>query len=528
MEQVGIKLTLDGAQADTAMNRIRQGAVTLGGGLEKLDRASMAAAKGIGAMGPALGALSRSSSEVLRGLGDVAGLLTGGAFAVGVGLAVAGVVKLHDEFTKLDRQAAAAFRGMREAANREVEATIRRIASLEEKLAGFGKSGAQQTRDTAFDARQKALTDETKTQQTLLGIQESIAETERLRAETLRSYTGKTEQDAELSRRKQQLADLNRMKQAEEERLRAIRERLPLLAREAELAQQYLKKETDAANDASADAAVARLKAQWEAEDKAAEARAQSKREAAENKVTIESGSDDAFVHQMEADEIERQEKHNLKMIELEEKKQADLLALKKEAGEKAWAVEEQMLNEQLAQSKRQREETVQQYAALTGGIAAATGTLAADLVTGQEDAWGKFLAGAAQQAGAYITLEGGKVLATGIGGALVGNPAAPLQIAGGLGLIAAGAAVSAGGAAAVQSLAGGFGGGGGGGSSSGSRIRTEPGINRGRGGGSSSSNNEPTVINITYSAAGPRPEDTGRAVDYALRTHRKRQGVAP
>jgi hypothetical protein len=120
------------------------------------------------------------------------------------------------------------------------------------------------------------------------------------------------------------------------------------------------------------------------------------------------------------------------------------------------------------------------------------------------------------------ITLEGGKVLAAGIGGALLGNPAAPGQIAGGLGLVAAGSAIQSGGPAAVQALLG---------AASGASPSSATSAARDRGASPRSSSNTggggPLVLNIAYGVAGPLPEDTAREVARAMRAGNRRRGAA-
>ena len=94
----------------------------------------------------------------------------------------------------------------------------------------------------------------------------------------------------------------------------------------------------------------------------------------------------------------------------------------------------------------------------------------------------------------------------------------APGQIATGLGLVVAGAAVAAGGPAAVSALMGAK-------SSSGPTGSTrDPGASpRTSGGGTSSGG--PLIINVTYGAGGPLPEDVGREIYRATRSNDRRSG---
>lgn len=495
-------VTLNAGQAQRELNKTRDAAFTLGGGLEKLDRASTVAAKGIGAMGPALGAASRSSSELLRGIGDLAGLLgSGGLFGVAIAGAAWGVTKLVDEFGKADRAAAAAFRSMRKISNDELAAVAENIRSIERQIASFGKSTAQVTRDQSFDALTKAQMEERDAQQAILFLRERA---QKVLAEV---------RSGDKSNLKQEHDQIMAQKAAQEERLNKAKAMIPLREKELKDAEELLrltKEREDAVRLANHEPPPPIRPAAIRSE-----------------KDVITGGHDDMGADGG-PDDLEAQEKRNAAIVDAEHAKNRAIAAAQRKAGEEMLAERDRQSKEAIAIAEREMTETVNKYAALSGGIAVLTGELAANLVSGQEDAWGQFLAGAASQAGQYIILEGAKVLATGIEGALTGNPAAPAQIAGGLGLMAAGGAIQAGGAAAAQQMVGAGGGGGGsarGGGGGGGSARREPGVNRSRGSRERPDLGGAATINIVYSAAGPRPEDTGRAVNDALETHRRRTG---
>jgi hypothetical protein len=172
-------------------------------------------------------------------------------------------------------------------------------------------------------------------------------------------------------------------------------------------------------------------------------------------------------------------------------------------------------------------EQTSQMLASGVTRFATLTADLAVGALQGKKDGFQEFLKAASEEAGGYMILEGGKVLATGFAGALTGNPAAPLQLAGGAALVAAGAAVQKGGPAAVTALFGG-GGGGGGGSGPTSRGATERGTGAGVRGGGGAPGGGGFTVNIMYAAAGPAPEQTGRVIVESLRTLNSRQGIRP
>lgn len=154
---------------------------------------------------------------------------------------------------------------------------------------------------------------------------------------------------------------------------------------------------------------------------------------------------------------------------------------------------------------------------------AAAIGVFAAQSAMGQEAALENLVGFASQQAGSMIMLEGGKVMAAGIAGMLTApSPASAAQIAGGAGLVAAGAAVQQIGPAAVAMLSGKAGAMGGTGVTSATR---DPGASpRTSSGGSSGG---PMIINVSYGAGGPLPEDVAREIERVMSSGNRRRGVA-
>lgn len=180
----------------------------------------------------------------------------------------------------------------------------------------------------------------------------------------------------------------------------------------------------------------------------------------------------------------------------------------------------EEALAERTALETAQAKTQGDLYASMAAQAASSIGAGIVAGIQGQEDALAATLGALSQQAGGYIMLEGGKVLATGIAGALLGNPAAPGQIAGGAAIVAAGVAVQQGGPAAINALLGAGRGGGGGGAAArevGARRSAPP---------TSSSSPQPTVINITYGGpTGPVAEKVAKTTASALATHNKRGG---
>jgi hypothetical protein len=477
-EKVGLELSINTQQANAALDKTRASALSMGGALEKVDRASAAAAKGIGALGPAMGTLSRSSSETLRGLGDIAGLIgTGGALGIGLGLAAVAVSKVADAWTASERAAKAAAEEAVRSARTITEAIRTSIEEIE-----IAKTKAETGITDTAEARARMLRVE------LSGLNYQIKQ---LELTAPQGVLGKLFSDSD-----------NKL-DAAREKAKALAEELAKIdaaladKRSASLGAPRTAPAAPAPRGGGGGGSLAALAAIGYGDESALP----------ESAFAIAGPSAESTQALADA-------RLEVARVEAEQR-----VRIAREAHDQMLADDKAASDAMIA---TQREQTAT-YAAVVGGVATLTGSLAAGIIAGQESAWASFLSGAASQAGQFITLEGAKTLAVGVGGALVGNPAAPAQIAGGIALMAAGSAIATGGAAAAQQLAGGGGrAGGGGGAVS---ARREVGVNRGRSSGGNGTNNGPTVINVTYSAAGPRPEDTGRAVNTALQAHRRRTG---
>jgi hypothetical protein len=181
---------------------------------------------------------------------------------------------------------------------------------------------------------------------------------------------------------------------------------------------------------------------------------------------------------------------------------------------------DEMFANMRYEQAKAHSERMTDLLTAHGANAAAAVGTFAAQAAMGQEAALENLVAAASSQAGGFIMLEGGKVMATGIAGMLSApNPLSAAQIAGGAALVAAGAAVQTGGPAAVSALMGK-----GGSSASPTGSTRDPGASP-RSSGTSSGTGGPMVINVTYGAGGPLPEDVAREIHRTMRSGDRRSG---
>jgi hypothetical protein len=195
-------------------------------------------------------------------------------------------------------------------------------------------------------------------------------------------------------------------------------------------------------------------------------------------------------------------------MLDYERRFQQDLAAMRDEYREQELEKEKEATN---ARADMLSGAVIQTSQILAEGITAAA--------MGQEDAAAQVLSALSEQAGGFITLKGGEVLATGIAGMLTApNPASAAQIAGGVGLIAAGQAVSVGGPAAISALMGAQS------SSSPTASTRDPGASPRSSGGSTGSGGG-LIVNVSYGAGGPLPEDVGREIYRATRSSDRRSG---
>ena len=186
-------------------------------------------------------------------------------------------------------------------------------------------------------------------------------------------------------------------------------------------------------------------------------------------------------------------------------------------------ARERQQIREREAEHARRLHEQEVEYLTQMGTTAAAAiGTFAAQSAAGQEAAFQTLLQTASMQAGGIIMLEGGKVMAAGISGMLTApNPISAAQIVGGGALVAAGAAVQTGGPAVISSLMS-MATGGGGKQAAAKDRGASPRSGSGGGGGSGG-----LVVNVSYGAGGPLPEDIAREIDKVVKSNDRRRGAA-
>ena len=237
---------------------------------------------------------------------------------------------------------------------------------------------------------------------------------------------------------------------------------------------------------------------------------------------------------EMHDDEIERTKMMHDQKIE----SAARWYTIDLEMAEAAEKAKTDIANKALDQREKDFESIGQMSAsALTQGMQGAASVVTAGIISGQDGAkvaLASFLSDAANSAGGFVTLEGAKILALGIGGALSSggtNPISYAQIAGGAAMVGAGVAIQQGGPSAVNALlglsgsaSGGASGGTPGGASK--KATSSSGVNRGSGSsGASSGGGGGLVVNVAYGVTGPSPDETARAINRALRAGKENGG---
>ena len=355
-------------------------------------------------------------------------------------------------------------------------------------------------RDFGQDARSKDLGKQERDITDMERRLENLQETRRFRQAAFN--------DAESKRDSVRLADAKMILEETDRRAKALESSLK------EARQTFWETANTSAELAGKEAARDR------AEDARRKAEAAArKKERLDDKTTVTGGNDGIATGWEEADQKAR-EKANEAAINAQLKRD-----------ERIAANEEMFRNMTYEQEKaayQRREQLAENHANMIAGITISTAGILADGIAsaalGQEDAVEQTLAALSRQAGGFITLKGGELLASGIAGTLMlpGNPKSLAELAGGAALVAAGAAVTAGGPAAVSSLMGGGGSSGSTGGGSGSR---DTGASPSRGGGSGSGG--PLIINVSYGAGGPLPEDVGREIARAVGGSNRRRGAA-
>ena len=525
-ETAQFDLVVNGANAQKALDDTRARAITLGGGLDAVvggldkigGKSGADAEKAARALSFALGSAGGAGSEFLGVIGDISGVLSGGALALaltGVGIAGAKIAESLQEAEQGARGFDAAVLAMNETVRKATEDRIAKMTSglqdLRTELANFGKDARQ----LALDDIQAGIETDEKNRPGLAAkaaAQRADAEYATMRATVLR---GSGAQDA--------AEQANELASATETKLNALDARLATSKVTLE-EQTRLVGELDArdANKTNEAAATAAAKAFSEAEQvrraraalDAADAERKATYDATIAKIAVEKKLEDEWAVTQDSlakDDIERARTvaETIRDIKAEVRRQ-DVENAKLVAAE-----EKAVRDKQVAET--------QSYALTTIGIGVSASQSFIDaLITGQDHATEHFIANVARQTGSALIGYGTQSIAAGIASAA--NPftaaAAPGEFAAGAALIAGGIALGAVGTGIETAI----GGGGSGTSTAGARsaAATDPGIPSA---GGTTAASGPAVININFEyGVGPTPEKMARDVAQAIGVARSRR----
>jgi hypothetical protein len=198
---------------------------------------------------------------------------------------------------------------------------------------------------------------------------------------------------------------------------------------------------------------------------------------------------------------------------------EADRLKAQKDADRAREAQNKKTLDAIAKAEKKHAEDQAQMATQAVGIVAGASTQLVSDMISGQEHALERFGLSIMAQAGQALVSYGIQAIGRGVLEASnpITAPLAPASFAAGAGLVTAGVGLGgvAGGLGSLMGSAGGDG--------ETKRTTRDPGASPRRGTGTSPGG--PIVLNLTYGAAGPLPEDTARLISRELRTGAKRAG---
>lgn len=506
------------AETERRMMTLDGGAARLQGALNRIDNAASNTVKrGLGSLSFALGGTAGKAAEVVDAAGDIAqAFSTGGVAGIGFAAAAVAAVKVAEAY----QEAAANSRifgeatketakAIQEAANVQLAGYIGRIDELKKSLQNFGLSGGQ---ILVRDLKNQVAADDAR----LGNLEDRIA--------IQRQRTAEAEEEAAALRGA-------KFKQNAETQ-RAILTQLE--ARAAGLKQSI---DTLRPQIAGAELAAFTERALAKMDEKAPAA----------SPLKIISGHDtdgsDSFQNQLNAMQA-RADAEGAAILAIDEKYAKDMADQAKQLAAENAQVDSEIVQQRMARFDIETEltqmHTAQQIAALDrveaaytslymdaipGVLGNATGALNeffVGIATGQEKAFELASASFLQSTGQQLVGLGTKAVWE--GAIISANPLTPgagLPMVGiGLGAIAAGIGMGAGGAALAASASPPLSAG----SGRGAETR-----GTGFGGGNTGGGGNTVVvesINISYAAAGPAPEQTGRVLRGALETLNSRQGV--
>lgn len=534
VEDIELRVTVNGLQAQRALDETRVAAEKMGGGaakaaggLEGLQKGAQAlqgrlapAAAAISGVAGALGQAGGEAGKVVAGIGQLtAAFGAGGPFGVAVVAASLGIDALSkhwQDLTKAQDAALASIYGTTQGYVKSLDEARTRLASARGELTAALRGGRELTpEERKSQLRAEAAGRIAAAEATLKQAQ---AETDLRKATTLAADLSISEGEARVMLTKRREADIRIATRALDIEREALQTRINAVSVEESLRR---KKEEE---DRKAKAREERARGGGGAGIPTGDVQGMLAKERADRlKMLTDFGADveKARAEQAQAAADAAEEAVRAEIADREKWTDYELSLIKAKEDEKTKI-------EQAAAEKRKaiREEEIRDaqstYGALVTNAASALGTFVAESAAGQEAALANLLKAASQQAGGFVMLQGGQLIAEGIRNtfSVITAPLGAAQIAGGAGLVAAGAAIQAGGPLAVSSLLGQSGGTGAAAASGtagdpGARarpVRTMP----GEGGG--------TQLTIVYGGlSGPTADDGARALKKGEQRARRR-----
>jgi hypothetical protein len=549
-EKIGVEMDVNFGKADATLKKTRAEALTLAGGFEKLDRASTLSAKAVGALGGSMSQLGSSSSSVLRGLGDVVGLLSSGSgLAIGLAVTTAAAVKGYEAWKEYEENLKIASLAIDEITvntqrmtNEALQPGIKAAQDLARALASVGATPVQVQRET-----QSALVDSLEKKRKGVGAG-AFAAFQKGDLETAERLNLRAKQlDAALASARATYEEIVNLdvattKRTEEYRLEQERQARDkdAAAKAVRLEQEYQKRVADRASAFEADTgspASTSLTSDVMGGKKiglAAEVE-KAQQKAAENRLREQEKQ-----LEQERRAAEKAAGERRRILEMEVKAEEDLNVLRLAQGD---AIREAELRSYESAKLRELaiaravEQQKQSYAREASSVIISTAQAATQAATqaalesssGWEEIVGGVLGAVAVQAGGVIMAKGAEVTGVGVGNLLLGNPLGAAQVAGGLGLVGAGVAITAGGPTVISNIVSQLSGkqiGGGGSGSGREAVGTgERGFGRRSkqsGGGSSGDSGPLQIVNV-WGVDGPQAEDQARRTVADQRLARRR-----
>lgn len=532
VEDIELRVTVNGLQAQKALDETRAAAEKMGGGLsrvvgglEGMQKSAQAlqqklgpAAAAISGVSSALGQTGGQAGKVVAGVGQLAAAFgAGGPLGVAMVAASMGVDALNQHWQDLTKAQDAALQSIYGATQgyvKSLDDARSRLSSARQELATAARGGKELTPE---ERKQQLRTEAAgRIAAAEATLKQAQSQADLSKAAALAEDLGIRESQARLMISKRREADIRIATRALSVEKEALQTRINAISVEETLAKR---KEEAEAKEKAREAARAGVKVIPTGDVTGLLAKERGERlkmlqdfaaEAEQQRAEQARAAADAAEEAVRA-EIADREKWDAYELDLAKAKEDERLRIEKDAAAERKRIREQEIVDAQAT-----------YGALVTSAAQALGTFVAESAAGQEAALQNLLKAASQQAGGFIMLQGGQLIAEGIRNsfAIATAPLGAAQIAGGAGLVAAGTAVQVGGPLAISALMGQAGASGAagrtsGGGDPGARARA-PRTMPGEGGG--------TNLTIVYGGlSGPTADDGARALKKAERRAARR-----